>query len=151
MKDFQYITGSHPSYIENLYNDFVKDPASVDAEMRKFFEGFDFAVSSGLQPTNGAAVKASAGVAVSGSQLDKEFAVYQLIQPYRKKGHLIANTNPIRKRKDRHANLELSYFGLSDADMDREFEAGRFLNIGKSSLKNILSLLQKSYASHVGV
>ncbi|RYD73242.1 MAG: hypothetical protein EOP53_20460, partial [Sphingobacteriales bacterium] len=41
MKDFQYITGSHPSYIENLYNDFVKDPASVDAEMRKFFEGFD--------------------------------------------------------------------------------------------------------------
>lgn len=151
MKDFQYITGSHPSYIENLYNDFVKDPASVDAEMRKFFEGFDFAVGSGLQPTNGAAVKASPGVAVSGSQLDKEFAVYQLIQAYRKKGHLIADTNPIRKRKDRHANLELSYFGLSDADMDTEFEAGRFLNIGKSSLKNILSLLQKSYASHVGV
>ena len=46
MKDFQYITRAHPSYIENLYNDFVKDPASVDGEMRKFFEGFDFAVSS---------------------------------------------------------------------------------------------------------
>jgi 2-oxoglutarate dehydrogenase E1 component len=46
MKDFQYITGSHPSYIEGLYNDFVKDPNSVDADMRKFFEGFDFAVSN---------------------------------------------------------------------------------------------------------
>ena len=149
MKDFQYITGSHPSYIENLYNDFVKDPASVDTEMRKFFEGFDFAVSNGLQPTNGAAVKA--GPAVSGSQLDKEFAVYQLIQAYRKKGHLVANTNPIRKRKDRHANLELSYFGLSDADMATEFEAGRFVNLGKTSLKNILDLLQRSYAAHVGV
>lgn len=151
MKDFQYITGSHPSYIENLYNDFLKDPASVDTEMRKFFEGFDFAVSNGLQPTNGSAVKTAPGAVVSGSQLDKEFAVYQLIQAYRKKGHLVANTNPIRKRKDRHANLELSYFGLSDADMNTEFEAGRFVNLGKTSLKNILDLLQRSYAAHVGV
>ena len=43
MKDFQYITNSHPAYIENLYNDFLKNPASVDEEMRKFFDGFDFA------------------------------------------------------------------------------------------------------------
>jgi 2-oxoglutarate dehydrogenase E1 component len=64
---------------------------------------------------------------------------------------LIADTNPIRKRKDRHANLELSFFGLSDTDMTTEFEAGKFLNIGKTSLQNILLLLQKSYASHVGV
>lgn len=150
MKDFQYITGSHPSYIENLYNDFVKDPGTVDAEMRKFFEGFDFAVSSGLQPANGAAAKPNAAAAGEG-QLDKEFAVYRLIQAYRKKGHLIANTNPIRKRKDRHANLELNYFGLSEADMTAEFEAGHFVNLGKTSLKNIFSLLEKSYASHVGV
>ena len=151
MKDFQYITGSHPSYIENLYNDFVKDPASVDTEMRKFFEGFDFAIGSGVQPANGTAVKAGAAQPASISQLEKELAVYQLIQAYRKKGHLIANTNPIRKRKDRHANLELSYFGLGDADMNTEFESGRFVNLGKTSLKNILSLLQKSYANHVGV
>ncbi|RYE21913.1 MAG: hypothetical protein EOP51_14430, partial [Sphingobacteriales bacterium] len=146
MKDFQYITNAHPSYIENLYNDFTKNPESVDAEMRKFFEGFDFAVSSGQQasavPVNGTVV---------GSSLDKEFAVYQLIQAYRKKGHLIADTNPIRKRKDRHANLELSFFNLSDADLDTAFEAGKFVNLGKTSLRNILALLQKSYAAHVGV
>ncbi|MFT3980219.1 MAG: 2-oxoglutarate dehydrogenase E1 component [Ferruginibacter sp.] len=151
MKDFQYITGSHPSYIENLYNDFVKDPASVDGELRKFFEGFDFAVNNGLQPSNGAAAKATNGVVVSGGQLDKEFGVYQLIQAYRKKGHLIADTNPIRKRKDRQAHLELSYFDLSDADLNTEFEAGRFVDLGKTTLKNILDLLQKSYATHVGV
>ena len=148
MKDFQYITNAHPSYIENLYQDFIKDPASVDPDMRKFFEGFDFAVSS-APLSNGHA--ASAAPALSSAQLDKEFAVYQLIQAYRKKGHLVADTNPIRKRKDREANLELSYFGLSDADMGTAFEAGRFLNIGKSSLKNILELLQKSYTTHVGV
>src|SRR5689334_8386745 len=55
MKDFSYITSSHPSFIENLYQDFVKDPSSVDPEMKKFFEGFDFAVSSGLAATNGGA------------------------------------------------------------------------------------------------
>ena len=33
MKDFQYITNAHPSYIENLYNDFVKNPEAVDADL----------------------------------------------------------------------------------------------------------------------
>jgi len=152
MKDFQYITGSHPSYIENLYNDFVKDPNSVDGEMRKFFEGFDFAVNNGMQATpTTPATKASNGLAVPISQLDKEFAVYQLIVAYRRKGHLVAETNPIRKRRDRNANLELSFFGLNDADLNTEFEAGRFVGLGKATLQTILNHLKKSYTGHVGV
>ena len=150
MKDFQYITNAHPSYIENLYNEFVKDPTNVDVEMRKFFEGFDFAMVAGQGSANGfEAIKGTERVPVS--LLDKEFAVFQLIQAYRKKGHLTATTNPIRKRKDRLANLELKYFELSESDIDTEFEAGRFLNLGKTSLKSILSLLQKSYTKNVGV
>ena len=150
MKDFQYITNAHPSYIENLYNDFVKDPTSVNVELRKFFEGFDFALSTFKSSANGSDTKNNA-VAAFSPLLDKEFAVYQLIQAYRKKGHLVADTNPIRKRKDRHANLELSYFSLTEADLDTTFEAGRFLGLGKATLKNILTLLQKSYTLHVGV
>ena len=46
MKDFSYITNSHPAFIESLYQDFVKNPESVDPELKKFFEGFDFAFSS---------------------------------------------------------------------------------------------------------
>src|SRR5829696_4452953 len=110
MKDFSYITHSHPAYIENLYKDFVQNPESVDPDYRKFFEGFDFAISNGR--TNGQAVAAptQAGPA---NQLGKELAVYNLIYAYREKGHLVAKTNPIRERKDRGANLELKYFGLS--------------------------------------
>ena len=148
MKDFQYITNSHPGYIENLYQDFLKDPETVDPDIRKFFEGYDFAASSlvAVKPaTNGQAT------ALAGPQLDKEFAVYQLIQAYRKKGHLVAKTNPIRERKDRHAKLELNYFGLTDADLDTTFEAGRFVNLGKASLKAILAHLQQCYTNHVGV
>ena len=150
MKDFQYITSSHPSYIENLYNDFVKDPNSVDTDLRKFFEGFDFAVSSNIAAPakNGSLITPAA---VSTSNLDKEFSVYRLISAYRKKGHLIADTNPIRERKDRHANLSLEFFGLSDTDLHTEFEAGKFISLGKASLGKILEKLNKIYAQHVGI
>ncbi len=150
MKDFQYITNAHPSYIENLYNDFVADPESVDGEMRKFFEGFDFAISEGKTSSTVDPSKTN-GATLNNAQLDKEFAVFQLIEGYRKKGHLIADTNPIRKRKDRNANLALSNFGLSEADLETKFEAGKFVNLGAASLKDILALLTASYAQHVGV
>ena len=57
MKDYSFITNSHPSYIEGLYQDFVKNPDAVDPEFRKFFEGFDFAVTQGkaFNGVNGAA------------------------------------------------------------------------------------------------
>ena len=48
MKDFSFVTNSHPSYIEEVYKDFVKDPSTVDPEMKKFFEGVDFACNNGF-------------------------------------------------------------------------------------------------------
>ena len=163
MKDFSYITSSHPAYIENLYQDFVKDPDSVDPELKKFFEGFDFAISNvngtlNGKHTNGAEVLVPVQTSETltanvEAQTDwmKEIRVYRLILGYRNKGHLIANTNPIRKRKDRGANLELSFFGLGEADLDKTFEAGNILGLGKTTLRNILDHLKACYASHVGI
>lgn len=152
MKDFSYITHSHPSYIEGLYNDFVQNPENVDPEFRRFFEGFDFAITQG---TNGHSVATEKAQPAAGSpdagQLAKEFAVYSLIQAYRAKGHLVADTNPIRKRKDRGANLELKYFGLTDADLTTKFEAGKFVGLGSATLKQIVDKLQAVYTKHVGV
>lgn len=154
MKDFSYITSSHPAYIENLYTDFKNNPESVDVDLRKFFEGFDFAVST--QNGNGNGNAKSTSVAselspISVSNLDKEFGVYQLILSYRNKGHLISKTNPIRERKDRNANLALSYFGLNDSDLHTEFVAGKFAGIGKATLQKILDHLKKCYTGSVGV
>ncbi len=153
MKDFQYITNAHPAYIESLYNDFLQEPASVDPDMRKFFEGFDFAISSGAAVGSDTGKQAAQQPAFSAgaANLDKEFGVYQLIQAYRKKGHLVAKTNPIRERKDRHARLELDNFGLTDADLETEFVAGKFILSGKSKLKDIITHLQQCYTHHVGV
>ncbi len=152
MKDFSFITSSHPAYIENLYTDFRKNPESVDVDLRKFFEGFDFAVSNqnGHTKTSQATIAApSTGLSVT--NLDKEFGVYQLILAYRKKGHLIAKTNPIRERKDRHANLALSYFGLNENDLQTEFVAGKFAGLGTTTLEKIIEHLKKCYTESVGV
>lgn len=158
MKDFSYITNSHPSFIENLYQDFVKDPSSVDPELKKFFEGFDFAVSSGHVPSNGgtksapdAAAPAAGQKAAEGIDFKKELGAYRLILGYRNKGHLIAKTNPIRERKDRGANLDLGFFGLSEEDLDKTFYAGNLIGLGTTTLRNILQHLQQCYASHVGI
>ncbi len=144
MKDFSFVSNAHPAYIESLYQDFLKDPETVDEEWVHFFEGFDFAVvnADGKQGANGK---------LSPEQISKEFSVYQLIQAYRKRGHLIAKTNPIRPRKDRHALLDLKYFNLTDADLEREFYAATFIGKNKATLQEILSLLQKWYASSIGI
>lgn len=151
MKDFSYITQSHPAYIESLYKDFVQNPESVDPELRKFFEGFDFAYSSGVNGNAVAAAEPATGVSVDGSQLAKELAVYNLILSYRKNGHLVANTNPIRKRKDRGANLDLKYFGLSEADLQQNFAAGKFIGLENASLQQIVDRLKKIYCGHIGM
>ncbi len=149
MKDFQYITNSHPAYIENLYNDFVKDPSSIDGELRKFFEGFDFAVSNRSSDLN--ETKTPALHSINTAQLDKELSVYRLIQAYRRKGHLVAKTNPIRKRKDRKANLSIENFGLGEADLSATFETGKFVGLGNTTLQNIINHLQKCYTHNLGV
>lgn len=150
MKDFQYITSSHPQYIEGLYNDFLKDPDSVDPELKKFFEGFDFAVSNGTK-VNGAA---TAAPPVSGSSnIDwlNEIRVYRMILGYRNKGHLLADTNPIRKRKDRGASIEKEFYGFTDADLDKTFNAGSLIGLGAATLRNIIAHLEKCYTGHVGI
>lgn len=149
MKDFSYITNSHPAYIERLYQEFIQNPESIDPDMKKFFEGFDFAVA------NGSGAQANLNGASSGtdSGIDwmKEIKVYRLILGYRNKGHLLSKTNPIRARKDRGANLELSFFGLSEADMNTVYQAGNLIGLGATTLKNILNHLEKCYASNVGI
>ena len=93
MDKYTYLANATPEYLENLYRDFKSKPDSVDPEFRKFFEGFDFAQIT----YSGKATTASTD----------EWKVYALIDGYRRKGHLTAHTNPIKPRKDRHANRKL--------------------------------------------
>jgi 2-oxoglutarate dehydrogenase E1 component len=158
MKDFSYITNSHPSFIEGLYQDYTKDPNSVDQELRKFFEGFDFAMSSGRAATNGGSngqqtQSADAGVKTTadGVNWKKELGAYRMILGYRNKGHLEAKTNPIRPRKDRGANIDLGFYGFTEEDLKKNFFAGNLIGLGTTTLENILKHLRDTYANHVGI
>jgi 2-oxoglutarate dehydrogenase E1 component len=157
MKDVQYITNSSPAFIEGLYQDFVRDPQSVDPEFKKFFEGFDFAISQtkngGSQLTAAPAAPPKDGSFKTADGVDwkKELGAYRLILGYRNKGHLVAKTNPIRPRKDRGANLDIGFFGFTEEDLDKNFFAGNLIGLGTTTLRNILSHLQQCYAYHVGI
>ena len=160
MKDYSFITNSHPAFIESLYQDFVNNPDSVDPELKKFFEGFDFAVSSykngsSNNGSNGAPVGSPAGEpaqkTVESTDWKKELGGYRMILGYRNKGHLIAKTNPIRPRKDRGANLDLGFFGFTEEDLDKQFYVGNLIGLGPTTLRKILDHLQKCYSAHVGI
>jgi len=144
MKDFSYITSSHPAFIEQLYQNFVQTPESIDPDLRKFFEGFDFAISN-------LAEKPVSSPPTNEIDWKRELGVYRMILGYRNKGHLIAKTNPIRERKDRNANLDLSFFGLSESDLNSFFYAGNLIGLGTVTLQEIKQHLENCYANHVGI
>ncbi len=158
MKDFSYITSSHPQFIEGLYQDYAKDPNSVDPELKKFFEGFDFAIGNGssngkngTDGANGIALATTPATTAGATDWMYEIRAYRMILGYRNKGHLLAKTNPIRTRKDRGANIDLRFYGFTEADLDKDFQAGKMIGLGTTTLRKIIEHLEKCYASHVGI
>ena len=137
-QDLSFIANANPNYIESLYEKYTKDPSNVDEEWRTFFAGFEFAAGEGTAERTSMVLS------------PKEFSVLQLIHAFRAKGHLISNTNPLKKRKDRHANLELENFNLGEEDMDTEFFSGHELGLGKAKLSDIMDLLKRAYARTIG-
>jgi len=136
MQPVSYISNAHPNYIESLYSDFKINPESIDVEWKKFFEGFDFAIST-----------SSNGTSVS----PKELQVFYLIEEYRRKGHLLSTTNPIRPRIDRKPNLDISFFGLTNEDLKKSFIAGKTLGLQNPTLENIVVHLKRVYCGSIGV
>ena len=135
---YSYISQSAALDIDNLYKQFQENPDSIDREWRKFFEGYDFACDQG-------------GLRTGPTLSNKEISVMKLIQAYRSRGHLIADTNPVRERRHHKADLELSYFNLSKDDLETSFEAGQEIGIGTATLAQIIDHLEKTYCASIGV
>ena len=141
MKDFSAVANAHPQYIDSLFQSWQADPNSVSADWAAFFKGFDYALSSGNGPS---ASTASVG------NWSKEFGVLGLIHGYRDRGHLESTTNPIRARKDRKACLQLSDYGLTDADLDTAFVAGAEIHLPGATLRQIIARLKELYVGNIG-
>ncbi|ELR71368.1 2-oxoglutarate dehydrogenase E1 component [Fulvivirga imtechensis AK7] len=140
MDKYSYISNAHGHYLDELYQSYQQDPSSVDESWRKFFEGFEFSLQK--YGENGHPV--TEGVSF------KETQVRNLIHAYRSRGHLKSDTNPVRQRRDHNVKLSLDDFGLSDKDLDTEFEVGTVVGVGKAPLRKIVERLEKIYLGHIG-
>ncbi len=125
--------------IDNLYQQYKKDPESVDFGWRKFFEGFEFQQ-----------IDFEEAPEIPGNTL-REFRVLNLINAYRSRGHLFTKTNPVRIRRKYLPTLAIENFGLSESDLSAVYQAGEEIGIGPASLSDIIKHLELTYCQSIGI
>ena len=164
MWNSSHIAGGNVAYVEELYEQYLRDPDSVEAQWRTYFEQ--------LPPVNGAGVDVPHSViqaqfqamarqparpALSSAQSQeherKQVQVLRLISAFRIRGHQQAALDPLGlMKREQFPDLSLSYHGLSEADLDTDFQSST-LFIGKeyASLREICAVLRATYCGSIGV
>ncbi|SDF39720.1 2-oxoglutarate dehydrogenase E1 component [Blastococcus aurantiacus] len=84
-------------------------------------------------------------------QIDKEARVIEVIEAYRRNGHLMADTDPLEFKVRTHPDLDIREHGLTLWDLDRKFPVGGFAGERMMALRDILGVLRNSYCRTVGV
>jgi 2-oxoglutarate dehydrogenase E1 component len=148
MDKYSYISNADVGYVDQLYQNYKNDPTSVDATWQKFFEGYDFSQERYGDKANGNGAPVVAGV--SDSLSIKETQVRNLIFQYRSFGHLKSKTNPVRERRNHNVNLDHKSVGLTDADLDTEFDVAAEIGMQRSTLRKIIEKLDAVYLGPIG-
>lgn len=165
MDRFSFLNAAHTAFFSDLYEQYLENPDSIEPSWRSFFQGFDFAnteygngfyedtveVSQPKQQVSSPASQPVSDYSGIPEKLQKEFKVLNLIEGYRTRGHLFTKTNPVRDRRIFKPSLELENFGLSNADLDTVFDAGKEVGMQPSTLRAIVDHLNKVYCNHIGV
>ena len=146
MDNFSFLNAAHSGFFAELYEQYLKDPDSLEPSWKAFFQGYDFANSDFLK-----------GEIVEGvspqipDDLQKEFKVINLINGYRSRGHLFTKTNPVRDRRTYLPTLSIENFGLDKDDLDNVFNAGEIIGLGPQPLSVIIAHLEEIYCDSIGV
>ncbi|MAB72552.1 MAG: 2-oxoglutarate dehydrogenase E1 component, partial [Planctomycetaceae bacterium] len=131
------LNGWNAEFVEERYREWKADPESVEADWRRFFEGFEL----------GAARPEPGETAVAHSLQGK---VDSLIYHYRDIGHLAADLDPLDRARPFPENLTLESFGLGDEHLDETFDPGVLPLESPASLRDIIALLEATYCRHIG-
>ncbi len=174
MSDAQKFNSQSLGFFEDLYLDYLRDPDSVDAQWREYFEalpengingrqsfGPSFTRASIFNPPSarngqnghdGASeiVKAETGeeLEVSAGAAALQYRVEKLIRNYRVRGHITAELDPLGRGGEQPPELEPSYYGFTDADMDRVVPSG---TMAGRTLREVIERLKTTYCRSVGV
>src|SRR5271168_2937536 len=158
------LSGGNAAFIEELYDEFLRDPSSLDPAWREYFKGLAGGGGGGgeiphgpireglIARLNSPQRSAGQGKASDGASA-KQGAVSRLIQVYMNRGHLVANLDPLGlQERAKPYVLDLQYFGLSEADLDTEFFTGSRNHAipERAALKNILADLKFIYTDTIG-
>lgn len=138
MDDLSFLQHLDTEAVEELYQKYREDPESIDPSWHHFFQGFDLARKDYSHPES------------ESLTFDEEFKVINLINGYRKRGHLFTTTNPVRTRRKYFPTLDLENYGLAEANLQTMYHAGRELGCGRAKLQDIVDYLKKTYCGHVG-
>jgi multifunctional 2-oxoglutarate metabolism enzyme len=85
-------------------------------------------------------------------QVPKQARIMEMINAYRVRGHLMADTDPLEYRQRRHHDLDVQSHGLTLWDLDREFATGSFAGgQGLMKMRKILGILRDSYCRTIGL
>ncbi len=163
------------AFVEQQYDRYLEDPESVDPSLRAYFDeqippgerqhyrgrelkqrsifnpDFPSRPCPGWEGPEGA----SACSPVCGQALRATVRlsrVFQLVNNYRVRGHLLADLDPLKQREiSPPPELEMAYYGFTDADMEAVVPNGGFHGPPVMKLKELVQALRTTYCRHIGV
>ncbi|MEX2489348.1 MAG: 2-oxoglutarate dehydrogenase E1 component [Pseudomonadales bacterium] len=160
-----HLSGNNAAYVEELYENYLEDPAQVPEEWRSYFErlprvdGVTADISHAtvrehflLLSKNQGRVAPVSPRAVSSDYERKQVAVGDLISIYRRRGHLKAKLDPLgMSNPDEVPVLRLDHNRLSEADLDTTFQTGTlFYGEKEATLNKIVEVLEQTYCGSIG-
>ncbi|MCK9990626.1 MAG: 2-oxoglutarate dehydrogenase E1 component [Rugosibacter sp.] len=160
-----YLFGSNTPYIEELYDAYLANPASVDPAWRDYFDKLSILPGAGnytgpdvahFPVIASFAQRAKEGLLQSPGRAvgveDKQVKVLQMINAYRFLGNRWAQIDPL-KRSERPVIVELepSHYGFTEADLGQSFQTGSFAALpDTATLREILEALRETYCGTIG-
>lgn len=164
--NFSYLFGSNAPYIEELYENFLNDPESVDEKWKQYFT--DLAAQPGgverdvahrpIQESFANLAKKRATAAIAGTldenMMKKQVGVLRMISAYRIQGVGAASLDPLKRMPPRNLDaLDPKFHGLDASDMAVQFSVGKgdFAGSDKMVLSDIVSKLKQTYCGHIGI
>jgi 2-oxoglutarate dehydrogenase E1 component len=178
-----FLYGGNAAYIDGLFEQYGRDPGSVEPSWRAFFETLreqpqaapDWARSKvgpnrdeltaafdGEWPA-APAVQAKVAKQIEAQQpaaspqqvhaaAKDSVRAFMLIRAYRIRGHLAANLDPLGiEAPQPYAELDPATYGFSEADYDRPIFIDGTLGLENATLREILTILRRTYCGSVGV
>ncbi len=131
--------------LDQNYERWRKDPASVDPTWSAFFEGFELGA---VQPKNGAAPQTGASTPSADGLLQTR--VDGLVYAYRTLGHTIANLDPLADERPQNPLLALRELGFGEKDLDLPVGSPFLMGGKRMKLREMIATLERIYCDDIG-